>query len=200
VTKAFKDLADNGKGGFILIGLALFFADFIEFVNIMTLYAFIDIARPSNLESIFRDWISSLQITPFPMFRIDMPLTEYDGLFARPEIFERYDFSFNILSSFIVFAAQIAFFVVLYEVLTWISQRLGNNKFGNIMRHRFGPAAYSNGMECYLSAAINFGFCGAAVLLDTRIVGVYKSLNFACAIFVVFLTGITAVAHPIFLK
>jgi hypothetical protein len=90
--------------------------------------------------------------------------------------------------------------MLLYEIISWLSKKLGQGRIATALRNRFGPAAYSNGMECYLSSAINFGFCAAAVLLDRQIFCLYKSINYACGIVVVFLTGIIAFAHPVFLR
>jgi hypothetical protein len=42
-------LSNNGQAGFILVGLGLYFVEMINFLNIVTLYAFIDMQRPGNL-------------------------------------------------------------------------------------------------------------------------------------------------------
>lgn len=89
VAKTLTEVANDGKGGFVLVGITLFFVDLVDFINIATLYAFLDIARPGNLESIFDDFQESLQISPFPMFNFDMPFSEYDELCNsyRPPIY-----------------------------------------------------------------------------------------------------------------
>lgn len=200
VATVLSAVVNDGKGGFVLVGLALFFVDLIDFINIVTLYAFLDFAKPANLESIFENLENSLQISPFPIFDLQPPFADREELFVRPSIYARYGFSFNFLSNFVVFVLQTVAFLLLYKGLSELAKRLGQNKIARLLRGRFGPTAYSNGIEYYLSSSINIGFCAAASLVDARINCLYKFANSACAVVTVFVTGVVAVVHPVILR
>lgn len=72
---ALNSFANNGKGGFVLIGAGLALVDVVDFINIATLYAFLDFTKPGNLESIFKDLEDSLQISIFPMINGSLPFS-----------------------------------------------------------------------------------------------------------------------------
>lgn len=69
------EMINDGKGGFVLVGLIVFFVDFIDFINIVTIYVFLNFVKPGNLENMFESFADSLQISPFPMFNFPFPFT-----------------------------------------------------------------------------------------------------------------------------
>lgn len=192
-------LAHNVKGGAVLVGLIVYVVDLIDFINIATLYIFLNFPLPGNLESALQGFLNSMRISPSPMFNITA-FTAYENVFARPTIFRQNRLSFNFFSHFVNFASQLVIFLAVFSALNIISRKIGNNKVGEVLRRRFEKTEYSNGIECYLSSFMNFGFCASASLLDFRVTCFYKCLCNAFAILTIFATGLVAIVHPVVLR
>lgn len=68
-------MINDGRGGFVLVGLFVLFVDLIDFINIVTIYVFLDFPRPSNLDHVLQSFSDSLQVTLFPMFNFSLPFS-----------------------------------------------------------------------------------------------------------------------------
>lgn len=123
-------MINDGKGGFILVGLLSYFVDLIDFINIATLYIFINMTKPGNLEGVFQALSDSMQISPLPFLSFDPPFSEYEDIFVRPAIYEHEDLSFNFASHFIMFISQLIIFLMVNKGLKILSKKIGINKIG----------------------------------------------------------------------
>lgn len=182
------------------IGLLSFVTDMIEFIQIISLYIFLDVKLPVNLAAVLSTFYEQINANVVPIEPPDI-ISNSGATFYPPSKYDLYGFDFNMLSSNFLSLAQLFLMIGYYYFLRWVFTKANcTNRLFKWLKNKFVPRMYSNVSQLILGGQMAMCFGGAAALLDRRLDHPFKLLNMSVAVTFAFVSVIIVAAHPIILK
>jgi hypothetical protein len=183
-----------------LVGCSFLLVYLLEFINVVTLYLFLDIAMPHNFRTTLITLYNSFD---FKMMPFSVPFNS-NTIFKYPKAYfdsyYSYEFSLDFMDHFLSLIIQFGILFSFYLILNWLRKFLNcNHWFARILRIRFGPSLYSNCIMVYLSFHTWFGFAAASSFLDLNLSTAYRTFNIFISVIWLFFTFMILFAHPAWL-
>lgn len=183
-----------------LVGCSFLLVSLLEYVNIITLYLFLDMLLPHNLRTTLIALYNSFEFRMMP-FSIDYsspvgfqsPRSYSDAIYP-------YNFSLDWLSNMLTLVVQLMILFSFYLGIYFLRRYLRwDHWLGRLLQIRFGPFLYSNCIMAYMCFHVWFGFSAASALSSRDMSNQYRVMNFAIAVVSMFVTIIVVFAHPAYL-
>lgn len=186
------------KGCASLFGAIFLLANIVEFIQLISIYLFLDIALPKNLRIILQKLYESLNIQILP---IDFPDPFPSSATFNPQpFFESYGFNYDFINSNFYAILELILIFLFYTTMRYFTLNIIlNGSLKKFFTARFRFSLYSNSMQAICSAQIALSFASATCLTDRSFTSYYKILNYTTALTCVFVTTGLVLLHPLYL-
>lgn len=196
----FSNAVKHSYLALLAVALLSLLTDMIEFLQIVSLYIFLETELPSNFRVVLEFLYEQLNINLIPLSPPSFIASNGANFNPNGKLLY-YDFDLNLLSFNYISLLQIMLMVIYYPTMKWLlAQANCQNRLVVWLRSKFEPRLYSNITHLLLGAQIMLCFSGAAVFRDRHYNHKYKLVNAVMAVSLAFLSVVVVAVHPTILN